>query len=520
LQADKAALEAKLKEALSVQPAAVDPRELARAEEKIRNLQKENDLLKVSLDQVKSKAAATPNGKALDETRRSLAEADRKLAEQTKAASALAVENAALQAKLTQVATGPSSAAELEASKKALQEAGIKISEQSKLTLSLSQEKEALQARLKTLSADAEASAAMRAENQLLKKQLADLKAAPPSDDKGEQSRRQLAEAQAKIAALQSDKEMLRLEKNALEVRVKQLPSGPASVAAPASKTTDAARIKQLEKERDDLQKQLAAANKELFSRKGKAATARMAEIDNQLAGLRARLEVYEARQVPYTAEELALFKQPEPKLVQADRKSARKSVSELSPGSVALVVEAQRFYASRQYDKAEEKYLQVLQQDNKSVPTLANLASIQLDLNHLETAEINIKQALVLAPEDAYSLFVMGRLRLCQKKYDDAVDALSRAAKLDPQDPQIQNFLGLALSEKGLRGPAETALRKAIQLDPGYASAHNNLAVAYITQQPPLVELARWHYQKALTAGLPRNEELEKLIEGKKAAQ
>ena len=57
-------------------------------------------------------------------------------------------------------------------------------------------------------------------------------------------------------------------------------------------------------------------------------------------------------------------------------------------------------------------------------------------------------------------------------------IDAFSRAAKLDPQDAQIQNFLGLALSEKGLRGPAETALRKAIQLDPGYANAHNNLAV------------------------------------------
>ena len=35
LQTDKAVLEAKLKEALAVQPAALDPRELARAEEKI-----------------------------------------------------------------------------------------------------------------------------------------------------------------------------------------------------------------------------------------------------------------------------------------------------------------------------------------------------------------------------------------------------------------------------------------------------------------------------------------------------
>ena len=55
LQADKAILEAKLKEALAVQPAALDPRELARAEEKIRGCMKENDLLKVTLAQEKAK---------------------------------------------------------------------------------------------------------------------------------------------------------------------------------------------------------------------------------------------------------------------------------------------------------------------------------------------------------------------------------------------------------------------------------------------------------------------------------
>ena len=463
LQADKAVLEAKLKEALSVQPAAVDPRELTKAEEKVRSLQKENDLLKVSLNQVKASPSPAPDTKALDEARQALAEANRNLAA----------------------------------------------------------EKETLQARLKTASADAEASAALRAENQLLKKQLADLKAAPPSQDKGEQAHCQLVEAQTQIAALQSDKEMLRLEKTVLESRIKQLSTPPAATAAsPASaKGTDAARIKQLQKERDDLQKQLAAANKELYSRKGKAAAAKVAELETQLAALRARLEVYEAREVPYTAEELALLKQPETKIAPVDRKGGKKSVSELPPGTVALVAEAQRLYADRQLDKAEAKYLQVLQQDNKNVPTLANLAAIQLDEDHLETAEINIKQALGVAPDDPYSLFVLGRLKLRQKKYDEAVEALSRAATFDPHDAQIQNFLGLALSEKGLRGPAETALRKAIQLDPGYANAHNNLAVVYLTQQPPLTELARWHYQKALAAGLPHNPDLEKMLDAKQSA-
>ena len=108
--------------------------------------------------------------------------------------------------------------------------------------------------------------------------------------------------------------------------------------------------------------------------------------------------------------------------------------------------------------------------------------------------------------------------LKFRQEKYDDALDALSRAARMNPSSAEIQNYLGVTLSHKGLRGPAETALRKAIQIDPSYGSAHNNLAVIYATQKPPLLELARWHYDRAQAAGHPRNNELEKMFEQKSA--
>ena len=60
--------------------------------------------------------------------------------------------------------------------------------------------------------------------------------------------------------------------------------------------------------------------------------------------------------------------------------------------------------------------------------------------------------------------------------------------------------------------------MRKAIQLDPNYGEAHNNLAVIYLSQQPPQLELARWHYQKALDRGQPHNPELEKMLDAKGA--
>jgi tetratricopeptide (TPR) repeat protein len=364
-----------------------------------------------------------------------------------------------------------------------------------------------------------EAVAALRKENELLKK-LAEAKSAAPAAAPATPGNpnQQLAEAQAQLAALQSDREIWRLEKVALENRIRQLAASPVStrvIPAPA----DPARMQQLERERDDLQKKLELAQKDLYGRNGQKTAAQVEELTGQLDVLRARLAVYEARQVAYTPEELALFKKPEMTLPVTDPNAGKKPARELPAGTMSLVAEAQRDFAARRFDKAEEKYLEVLRRDNQNVNTLANLAAIQLEANHLEDAEKHLKEALAVAPEDAYSLSILGNLKYRQAKYDEALDVLSRAAKLEPQNPEVQNYLGLTLSQKGMRQPAETALRKAIQLQPKYGSAHNNLAVIYATQNPPSMELARWHYQRALDAGFPRNSDLERLLDGGKTA-
>ena len=60
LQGEVATLNEKLKEALAVQPAGSDPRELAKAEERIKTLQKERDLLEVGLKQERANKGADP----------------------------------------------------------------------------------------------------------------------------------------------------------------------------------------------------------------------------------------------------------------------------------------------------------------------------------------------------------------------------------------------------------------------------------------------------------------------------
>ena len=469
LQAGNANLESRLKEALAVQPATADPRELARAQAQVRSLMKENDLLKVSLAEGRGGAAALPllDTNLVAQLRQALAEANSRRALEAARADGLAEEN------------------------------------------------RTLQGRVQALLASPAAAEALRAENALLKQQMAELRAQATNAPRAVLSP-ELAEARARISLLQSNAEVSLVERTALENRVRQLESGAKAPTPVRNETENEARIRELTRERDDLLAKLGKANAELYGRKRPDAAAQIAELTDEVSVLRARLAVDEARAVPYTSEEPALFKQSAPPI--ANPSAEKKSIKSLPGGSAALVAEAQKYFANKEYDKAEDDYLQILRHDENNGLVLANLAAIEIQQNKLADAEKHIQAALAQAPNDAYNLSLLGYLKFQQEKYDDALNALSRAARLDPQNPEIENYLGVTLSHKGLRQQAETALRKAIQLDPNHAAAHNNLAVIYIGQQPPLPELARWHYEKALAAGQPRNPELEKLLAEKGA--
>ena len=407
LNAQNALLEAKLKEAFSVQPAAVDPRELSKAQEQIRELQKERDLLKANVD----KQSPAPNTSAMDQERQLVADIKARLAEEIQKSATLANENNRLKEHLTVLTTS------------------------------------------------------------------------------GRGGSKELQIARAMVAALQATNTALRSELLVMQSHMADN-RAPAPQSAPQSSA---------EPPNEDLQKQLETA--------------------------RARLQMYEAAPIPYTAEELAFFKQPALKVAVSDlpNNSAgdsngqpRRKQHDVPPGAGALLAEAQRAAETGRFEEAEQKYLQVLRQDANNVYTLANLAAVQIDLNKMAEAEDHLKKALAADPRDSASLFLYGRLKFSQEKWDEALDYLSRAAGIAPDEPRTQFFLGKTLIQKGNRNQAEKVLRKAVQLKPGWGEAHYLLAVLYGTQQPSFKELAEWHYKKAIAGGYPRNPEFEKTIEDK----
>jgi tetratricopeptide (TPR) repeat protein len=460
LQGDNETLQAKLKEALSVQPEGASAEAYAQLQEQVRQLSKENDLLKATA----ARMTNTPPPKV---TGQDNAKLQQDLAEQTARAGQITRDN------------------------------------------------ETLEAKILALTTDADAAVALRRENEVLKKELANVHLPVATNNSGDlaMARAKITQLQAVVSRMQSEATEDWLEKSALESRVQQIQA--ASLAgAPEATSPDQpdlqSQIRELKLERDQLLARLGQANRQLKSRKNKSVTAQMDALAQQIETLRDRVEVDEGETVPYTPQELALFT-PEP--LTADPKTEKKSYHKLSGSAAVLVAEAQSYFTNHQYDKAAADYEEILKHNQNNPLTLANLASAELEQNKVADADAHIQAALALEPNDSFNLSVLGRVRFSEGNLDGALDALDCAVKLNPQNAQIQNFLGVALAQKGLRVQAETAFRKAVEIDPSYGEAHKNLAIIYLSTVPPMVEMARWHYEKALVAGVAASPQIEQML-------
>jgi tetratricopeptide (TPR) repeat protein len=490
--------QAKLKEALAVQPAAVDPRELERAQEKIRRLMKEIDLLNVSRGAVRPTGVVTPwvtNVVTVYVTNNPVGVTNLADVFGKSPGRPVVVTNYVLVPDTNALAMARLDRAA------AVRNFNDEHDRAEKLADEIAQLREGSGSTTRRAAPSAE----LRAENDRPKNALAANGDAPLA--------LQLRQAQALVASLQSEAEVAALEKMALQNKLQQVLAATHSGVNAADYE---ARLRELSQERDNLIEKLDAVSRQKAGGKSSAAAAQISALNDEVTVLRSRLAVAEAPPVPFTADEQALFQTGVTPPANPD--DEKKSIREMPAGTAELVASAQQHFVHQEFDAAAADYLKILDHDQNNGLALANLATIELQQGKLDDAEKHITAALAQSPNDAYNLSTLGYLKFRQGKYDDALNALSRAAQLDPNNPEIQNYLGVTLSRQGQRQAAETALRRAIMLNPNYAPAHNNLAVIYLSQTPPLPELARWHYQKALAAGQPRNPDLEKMLAEKGA--
>jgi len=168
---------------------------------------------------------------------------------------------------------------------------------------------------------------------------------------------------------------------------------------------------------------------------------------------------------------------------------------------------------ARGELDAARQDFLKVLESVPDNVPTMINLGLVEFRSKNLEEAEKRLQNAVRLAPESSIGWLLLGIVQYDRSHYDHALASLAQAAVLDPKNAMVHQYLGVTVGQKGWYSGAEDEMRKALELDPEYAEAHFNLAVFYLQRNPPAVELARRHYQRALELGAAPDPDVEKSL-------
>jgi Flp pilus assembly protein TadD len=98
--------------------------------------------------------------------------------------------------------------------------------------------------------------------------------------------------------------------------------------------------------------------------------------------------------------------------------------------------------------------------------------------------AESAFEKALSIDPRHVKSLVNLSRVLIDQKRHDDAIDRLTRAADIDPESTEVNRLLGRTYAAQGKTEEAMQAYRRAIELNELDAWSMNNLGLLFLEKQ------------------------------------
>jgi len=131
---------------------------------------------------------------------------------------------------------------------------------------------------------------------------------------------------------------------------------------------------------------------------------------------------------------------------------------------------------------------------DNRLGEAYAVLGLLRQHEGDYDSAQTHYEQAIELNPNSAkayrwYSILAFERLR----DRDKGLALMQHAVNLDPLSPVMRTSLGADLVGVGRTGEGLAEFRKALDLEPGYATAYWSIGMLYATAYDRPVESMRW---------------------------
>ena len=148
------------------------------------------------------------------------------------------------------------------------------------------------------------------------------------------------------------------------------------------------------------------------------------------------------------------------------------------APAAQKLYDRAAEALTAKRYADADALLRQIVSADAKDYEAWLELGTAQLFQEQYAEAELSYLRAAEAKPDLPLPLVNLGRLRVLQKNYDGAIEALSKAVALKPASADANFLLGESYLQIKKGSKAVPHLEEAARL--GRADAHLRLATLY----------------------------------------
>ncbi|WP_298324908.1 tetratricopeptide repeat protein [uncultured Dokdonia sp.] len=126
---------------------------------------------------------------------------------------------------------------------------------------------------------------------------------------------------------------------------------------------------------------------------------------------------------------------------------------------------------------------------DSKSAEIAKNIALIYISKDENEKALAAMADARKENPDDILLLRSEADIYLKMKKMDKYQEVIAKVLEKDPNNPELLYNLGVSSDQQGNKEKAKEYYMKAVELDPTYAAAYNNIAVLILSDERAIVD-------------------------------
>ncbi len=180
-----------------------------------------------------------------------------------------------------------------------------------------------------------------------------------------------------------------------------------------------------------------------------------------------------------------------------------------------ALLNKGNTALANGKLADAATAYQDALRADPKNPSAFAGLAWTRLQQGSLDEAEATLNKSLTIDANNATAHYMLGVTYFRRDKTNEAMKAFEKSLALDAKNAKARHYLGIIATKQGLLERAEREFKTSLAIDPTYAEGYFNLAVLYVTWDPPKWDDAKKNYSEAVKKGLKPDANLEKILNG-----